>query len=146
MPWEPSGRLSHESSSNNLSYSDCQTRWIHIKIMQDSSGIIHAIVGPRLGWLFRDSFYWTSFGLLGNVMFGSRFFLQWLHSEKHQRLVIPPIFWHLSFWGSIICLTYSLHIDKLPVILGYLFLPFIYARNLYFLRKSKLDVLPPQDA
>ncbi len=79
-------------------------------------------------------------------MFGSRFFIQWLHSEKHKRVIVPPVFWHLSFWGSLICLTYALHLDKLPVILGYVFLPFLYARNLYFLRKTTSDGLAKKDA
>jgi lipid-A-disaccharide synthase-like uncharacterized protein len=104
--------------------------------MTDSPGIIQQLIGARLDWLFRESIYWTAFGLLGTLLFGSRFVLQWLHSEKRGRVVVPPIFWHLSFWGSLICLIYSLHIDKLPVILGYLFLPFIYARNLILLRKT----------
>ncbi len=90
-----------------------------------------------MSWLFRESIYWTAFGMLGNGIFSSRFLVQWLYSEKQGRVVVPPIFWHLSFWGSIICLLYGLHIDKLPVILGYLFLPIMNARNLILLRKTK---------
>lgn len=107
--------------------------------MPDSSGLIQQFAGPHCAWLFHDSIYWTALGLAGNAVFGSRFFLQWLHSERRRRVVVPPVFWHLSFWGSVICLIYALHIDKLPVILGYLFLPFIYARNLVLLRKSGPD-------
>jgi lipid-A-disaccharide synthase-like uncharacterized protein len=114
--------------------------------MHDSHGLIHQLVGERFSWLFSESIYWTAFGLLGTFLFGSRFVLQWLHSERHQRVIVPPIFWHLSFWGSIICLIYAFHIDKLPVILGYLFLPFIYARNLILLRKTKPEVLSQRDA
>ena len=106
--------------------------------MHDTPGMIQQLIGNHLGWLFRESRYWTVFGLLGNLMFGLRFLLQWLHSEKQGRLIVPPVFWHLSFWGSIICLIYALHIDKLPVILGYLFLPFIYARNLVLLQKTQI--------
>ena len=113
--------------------------------MNNSPGIIQHILGDRMVWLFRESVYWTVFGLLGNFMFGSRFFIQWLHSEKHGRVIVPPIFWYLSFWGSIICLIYSLHIDKLPVILGYLFLPFIYARNLILLQKAHTETLVQRD-
>jgi lipid-A-disaccharide synthase-like uncharacterized protein len=105
--------------------------------MQHDPGLIEKLCGSHLTWFFNESSCWTAFGLVGTLIFGSRFYLQWLHSEKQQRLVIPPIFWHLSFWGSLILLVYSLHIDKLPVILGYLFLPFIYGRNLVLLRKSK---------
>jgi len=50
------------------------------------------------------------------------------------------IFWHLSFWGSVITLVYAFHIDKLPVILGYIFLPFLYARNLRLLYRKQEKV------
>lgn len=104
--------------------------------MNDSSAVLHQLGGAHWEWLFRDSVYWTVLGLLGNVLFGLRFVLQWLYSERRGRVVVPPIFWHLSFWGSLLCLAYALHIDKLPVILGYLFLPLIYARNLVLLRRN----------
>ena len=103
--------------------------------MHNTHGVLEQLTG--WSWLFRESRYWTCFGLLGNILFGSRFVVQWLHSERHQRLLVPPIFWHLSFWGSLICLAYAIHIDKLPVILGYFFLPVIYARNLILLRRHK---------
>jgi lipid-A-disaccharide synthase-like uncharacterized protein len=50
--------------------------------------------------------------------------------------VVPPIFWHLSFWGSSVSLIYALHIDKLPILLSFSFLPFLYARNLMLLRRG----------
>ena len=105
--------------------------------MHDSPGLIQQLLGTRFLWLFGESVYWTAFGFFGNFLFGSRFVLQWLHSEKHQRVMVPPIFWHLSFWGSIVCLVYAVHVDKLPIIFGYIFLPFIYARNLALLRKTR---------
>src|ERR1700743_2510989 len=104
--------------------------------MHDSSGVIQQLLGPHFAWLFRDSVAWTGFGFLGTFLFGSRFVVQWLHSEKHQKIVVPPIFWHLSFWGSLVSLIYAVHVDKLPIILGYVFLPIIYARNLKLLSKS----------
>jgi lipid-A-disaccharide synthase-like uncharacterized protein len=113
--------------------------------MHDSTGVIQHLLGPGSGWLFSDSLYWTIFGLVGNCVFGSRFFLQWLLSEKQKRVVVPPIFWQLSFWGSCICLVYALHIDKLPVILGYIFLPFLYARNLVLLRRAKTEIAAQRD-
>jgi lipid-A-disaccharide synthase-like uncharacterized protein len=87
-------------------------------------------------WLYADSEWWTVFGLLGNVVFSSRFLIQWLYSEKKKVLVVPPVFWHLSFWGSVIALLYALHVDKLPIILSFAFLPFLYARNLALLRRG----------
>lgn len=80
---------------------------------------------------------WTAIGFLGAAIFGSRFVLQWLKSEKEKKLVVPWYFWHLSFWGSVLNLLYFLHIDKAPLILGNCFLPVLYGRNIIFLRKTE---------
>jgi lipid-A-disaccharide synthase-like uncharacterized protein len=109
--------------------------------MSDPSGFLEPVLGSVLPWLYTDSKAWTVFGLLGNVVFSSRFVIQWLHSEKRQTLIVPPIFWHLSFWGSLVSLVYALHVDKLPVILSFVFLPFLYFRNLVLMGRSA--PLPP---
>lgn len=79
---------------------------------------------------------WTAVGFLGAAIFGSRFVLQWLQSEKERKLVVPWYFWHLSFWGSVLNLLYFMHLDKAPLIFGNCFLPFLYGRNIFFLRKQ----------
>jgi lipid-A-disaccharide synthase-like uncharacterized protein len=112
--------------------------------VSDPSGFLEPLLGAPMPWLYVDSTWWTAIGLVGNVLFGSRFFIQWLHSERSKRLVVPPVFWYLSFWGSVISLLYALHIDKLPVILGCAFLPFVYARNLRFLRRERLADAPEE--
>lgn len=110
--------------------------------MSDPTGFLEPLLGANLPWLYVDSRYWTAIGLIGNGLFGSRFLIQWLHSERSKRLVVPPVFWYLSFWGSVISLLYALHIDKMPVILGCAFLPFVYARNLLFLRRETSAAVP----
>ena len=104
--------------------------------MNDNAGFLQPLLGPLLPWLYVDSTWWTVFGLLGNALFSSRFVIQWLYSEKKKELLVPPIFWHLSFWGSSVSLIYALHIDKLPILLSFSFLPFLYARNLMLLRRG----------
>jgi lipid-A-disaccharide synthase-like uncharacterized protein len=104
--------------------------------MSESAGFLQPFLGQALPWLYVDSGWWTAFGLLGNALFSSRFLIQWLHSEKRKELVVPPIFWHLSFWGSALSLVYAVHIDKLPILLSFSFLPFLYARNLVLLRRG----------
>jgi lipid-A-disaccharide synthase-like uncharacterized protein len=74
---------------------------------------------------------------MGNILFSSRFLLQWLASEKRRELVVPAYFWHLSFWGSVINCIYALHIDNAPIIFGVFFLPFIYGRNLVLLHRAR---------
>ncbi|TLD69559.1 hypothetical protein FEM03_16505 [Phragmitibacter flavus] len=102
-----------------------------------TGGFLQRFLEPVLGgWLYADSALWTATGFLGAAIFGSRFVLQWLQSEKEKKLVIPWYFWHLSFWGSVLNLLYFLHIDKAPLILGNCFLPFLYGRNIILLRRD----------
>ena len=105
--------------------------------MPATSSFLQPWLEPLLGrWLYVDSGLWTVIGFLGAAIFGSRFVLQWLQSEKEKKLVVPWYFWHLSFWGSVLNLLYFLHLDKAPLILGNCFLPFLYGRNILFLRAS----------
>ena len=87
--------------------------------------------------------YWTIFGLVGNVMFTSRFVVQWYVSEKLKQSVIPKNFWHLSLLGGIIQLVYAVHLGAIPIILGYLLPPVIAARNLVLIARQKNH--PPDD-
>lgn len=103
--------------------------------MPSSSAFLQPWLDSLVGhWLYVDSGLWTVIGFLGAAIFGSRFLLQWLQSEKEKKLVVPWYFWHLSFWGSVLNLLYFLHLDKAPLILGNCFLPFLYGRNILFLR------------
>lgn len=43
-------------------------------------------------------------------------------------------------------MIYALHIDKLPVILSFGFLPFIYFRNLVLLRRGRPETPTPTGA
>lgn len=83
--------------------------------------------------------FWTYFGLTANMLFASRFVLQWYVSEKLKRSVIPVQFWYLSIVGSVMMLIYAVYIGKVPLILGFLFPTVIYIRNLMLIRKGKRD-------
>jgi len=105
--------------------------------MPANSAFLQGWLEPVFGrWLYADSSLWTMVGFLGAAIFGSRFILQWLQTEKEKKLVVPWHFWHLSFWGSLLNLLYFMHLDKAPLILGNCFLPFLYGRNILFLRKG----------
>lgn len=106
--------------------------------MNASAGqFLQPFLGGWLPWLYTNSYWWTAFGFLGNALFGSRFLLQWLASERKKCVVVPHYFWHLSFWGSLINLVYAFHIDSAPIIFGVVALPFLYARNLVLLRSTQ---------
>lgn len=51
---------------------------------------------------------WIGIGLLGQLMFTARFFIQWLYSEKRKKSVIPITFWYFSLAGGIILLSYAI--------------------------------------
>lgn len=83
--------------------------------------------------------FWTYFGLTANLIFASRFAIQWYVSEKLKRSVIPVQFWYLSIVGSVMMLIYAIYIGKVPLILGFLFPTIIYIRNLMLIRKGKRE-------
>ena len=84
---------------------------------------------------------WLAIGLLGQTMFMMRFVVQWIHSERHQKSVIPVSFWYLSLVGGLTVLAYGLHKAEPVIILGQLPGTFVYARNLVLIAREKRDVL-----
>jgi lipid-A-disaccharide synthase-like uncharacterized protein len=81
--------------------------------------------------------FWVIFGLLGQLFFFLRFFFQWIASERKKQSTIPVSFWYLSIIGGIILLIYSIYRRDPVFILGQSLGVFIYARNLYFIKKKK---------
>jgi len=49
---------------------------------------------------------WKAVGLLGSVMFTSRWFVQLYYTRKLKRVVMPLAFWWLSVCGSALLLAY----------------------------------------
>jgi lipid-A-disaccharide synthase-like uncharacterized protein len=84
---------------------------------------------------------WLAVGLLGQTMFMMRFVVQWIHSERHQKSVIPVSFWYLSLIGGLTVLAYGIHKAEPVIILGQLPGTIVYARNLMLIHREKHDVL-----
>lgn len=89
------------------------------------------------GVLQKFASWWVALGLIGQLIFASRFVIQWIASERKGRSVIPTPFWYLSLGGSAILLVYSIHIADPVFILANLFNSFIYIRNLMLIGKEK---------
>lgn len=84
-----------------------------------------------------DWSYLTFLGLMGNVVFSTRFLVQWLASERRGESVIPVSFWYWSIGGSVVMCAYFIA-QRDPVgILAYLPNSLIYMRNLHLIRKRK---------
>ena len=92
---------------------------------------------------------WTVFGLTANACFASRFILQWYISERQRQSVVPLGFWYLSLLGGVMMLVYTIHVGKLPLVLGAMFTPVIAARNLWLIRQHRANCAaaePPLDS
>jgi lipid-A-disaccharide synthase-like uncharacterized protein len=79
---------------------------------------------------------WIALGLCGQLLFFSRFVVQWIASEKARRSIVPNAFWYLSILGSLLLLAYSLYRRDLVFILGSLMGSLIYFRNLWLIYKT----------
>jgi lipid-A-disaccharide synthase-like uncharacterized protein len=76
-------------------------------------------------------------GILGQIVYTSRFFYQWVYSEQHEKSSLPLGFWILSLAGSCIIFTYAIF-RKDPVLLAtHFFGGMVYIRDLFLLKKSK---------
>ena len=82
---------------------------------------------------------WLMLGLFGQIIFGSRFFVQWVCSEIKKESHIPIIFWYLSIAGGIILLTYALYIKDPVFTLGQSCGLVVYVRNLILIFKKKKE-------
>lgn len=79
---------------------------------------------------------WKAVGWLGNLVFFSRFFVQWYATEKRKQVVVPVAFWWLSLIGSLLLLSYALFYQKDSVfIFAYAFTWIPYIRNLVIQRR-----------
>ena len=76
-------------------------------------------------------------GLLGQVLFFSRFLVQWLASEKNRKSVVPVSFWYLSIGGGGLLLFYAIWRKDPVIILGQLVGLFVYIRNLMLIYRHK---------
>lgn len=89
---------------------------------------------------------WLAFGLLGQAIFGGRFIIQWIASEKRGESHIPLVFWYLSIVGGLITTAYAIHKRDAVFIIGQASGLLVYIRNLmliYARRNPAQD--PPRD-
>ena len=76
-------------------------------------------------------------GMLGQVLFFSRFLVQWIASEKKGRSTVPLSFWYLSIGGGLLLLVYALWRKDPVITLGQLVGVFVYVRNLMLIHRHK---------
>ena len=79
---------------------------------------------------------WIGIGLLGQAFFSARFLVQWIASERRKASVVPTQFWYFSVGGGLVLLVYAIYRRDPVFILGQGAGLFVYARNLYFIRRN----------
>ncbi len=79
---------------------------------------------------------WVLVGFLAQVLFGGRFILQWIRSEKAGESVVPVGFWWLSIFGGVLMLAYALYRWDPVFIFGQALGLLVYVRNLVLIRRS----------
>ncbi|MCG6925759.1 MAG: lipid-A-disaccharide synthase N-terminal domain-containing protein [Acidobacteria bacterium] len=81
---------------------------------------------------------WLVIGFVGQALFGSRFLVQWIVSERRGESVVPLAFWYLSLGGASLLLVYAIWRQDPVFILGQSFGFLVYTRNLILIaRRSR---------
>ena len=76
-------------------------------------------------------------GYAGQLVFGSRFVVQWVVSEVKRKSTFPLAFWYLSGVGALLLLAYALLIGSGPIALGQVFGLVVYGRNLRLIHRER---------
>lgn len=100
------------------------------ELWQGIANYFHDVFIVQLDW-------WVALGFLAQALFSARFLVQWIASERAGRSVIPVAFWLFSIGGGALLLVYALYRKDPVFIAGQALGLFIYARNLYFVRREQ---------
>ena len=76
---------------------------------------------------------WFLVGFAGQFLFMMRFVVQWVHSERERRSIVPVAFWFFSIGGGMVLLAYAIYRRDPVFIAGQALGMVIYARNLYLI-------------
>jgi len=83
---------------------------------------------------------WIVIGFIGQALFGSRFFVQWIASEMRGESYVPLAFWFLSVAGGTTLFVYAIHIWDPVFIAGQGGGLLIYLRNLTLIYRKREQV------
>src|SRR3569623_517852 len=87
---------------------------------------------------------WLGVGFGGQAMFAARFIVQWWHSERSRRSVIPMGFWSCSLGGGATLLLSALHRREWVFMVGQASGLVGYLRNMHLIRRERAGL--SQDA
>ncbi len=71
--------------------------------------VAHDVMNSAIPWLEWTGIHmspWKLIGLVGALMFGGRWLVQFIASKRQGKPVIPRLFWYMSILGSLMTLAY----------------------------------------
>lgn len=77
-----------------------------------------------------SQYYIFSIGLIAQLLFSARLLVQWIASERAQKVLSPTLFWQLSMSASLLLCLYGWLRNDFAIILGQLISYYIYIWNL----------------
>jgi lipid-A-disaccharide synthase-like uncharacterized protein len=81
--------------------------------------------------------HWLIIGFVGQALFGARFIIQWIVSEKKGESTIPLAFWYCSIGGAMVLLTYAIYKEDPVFIVGQSLGSIVYVRNLILIDRKR---------
>jgi lipid-A-disaccharide synthase-like uncharacterized protein len=105
-----------------------------VDLTREIGDYLHEVFVAQLDW-------WIALGFVAQILFTARFAVQWIASERQNRMVIPLAFWFFSIGGGLLLLIYAIHRRDPVFIAGQAFGLFVYTRNLYFELRDRKTVI-----
>ena len=81
--------------------------------------------------------HWLILGFVGQALFGARFIIQWIVSERKGESTIPLAFWYCSISGAMVLLTYAVYKQDPVFIVGQSLGSVVYIRNLILIDRKR---------
>ncbi|MCC6672720.1 MAG: lipid-A-disaccharide synthase N-terminal domain-containing protein [Planctomycetes bacterium] len=81
--------------------------------------------------------FWLAIGFVGQAIFGTRFLVQWIATERAKRVIVPALFWHMSIVGGLLLLSYAIYQRDPVFIVGQVTGTLVYVRNLVIRGREK---------
>lgn len=101
-----------------------------IQFYQDFGAYLYDVFWANLNSL-------AIFGILSQLLFGARFIVQWIASERAGRSVMPMAFWFFSIAGGVLTLVYGLVKREPVIIIGQSLSVVIYVRNVVLVLRER---------
>ena len=77
-----------------------------------------------------SSWFVYAIGFLAQLLFSARLIMQWIKSEKTNKIETPTLFWKLSLQGAVLLFIYGYLRDDMAIMLGQFLVYGGYFRNL----------------